>query len=120
MLLLEAKRSPSNGSAAKNCSVTGSDKSRRPIPLGRPDRMRDAAPAVARQPLPFVFDAAVQVAAAPVLGDERDERGEKVWHGGHGTETPHLRPVGSGSRRVLTPGPVPAILGRDSPRHTGR
>ena len=81
MLLLEAKRSPPNGSAAKNCSVTRSDKSRRPIPLGRPDRRRDAAPAVARQPHPFAFDAAVQLAAAPVLADEGDQGGEEVEHG---------------------------------------
>ena len=61
MLLLEAKRSPSNGSAAKNCSVTGSDKSRRPT--ATPVRLRRRRP------------------ARRCSRNEGDQGGEEVEHG---------------------------------------
>jgi hypothetical protein len=43
--------------------------------------MRDPAAAVTGHPHPPVVNAAAQLAAAPMLGDERDEGGYHVRHG---------------------------------------
>jgi hypothetical protein len=42
--------------------------------------MRDATPAVARQPDPLTINPAVQVAAATMLLHEGVDGGEQLWH----------------------------------------
>ena len=58
--------------------------------------MGELSRARAREPNDAAVEPAVQVAAAPVLGDEGYEGGEEVWHGEDGTESLRARPVCSG------------------------